>query len=55
MSLGQRLDKAKEVSDLENEEIIDMLESWVIDLRLSRPDNKNLYRVKKIVNTKKNP
>jgi len=53
MSLGQRLDKAKEVSDLENEEIIDMLESWVIDLRLSRPDNKNLYRVKKIVNTKK--
>lgn len=53
MSPGQRLDKAKEVSEGEKEETVDILENWVRELHLSNPGKTSALQIKKILQTKK--
>ncbi len=53
MTLGERLDKAKELSVMEKEEIMDTLESWVMDLRLGESGQTSIERVEKIMDIKK--
>lgn len=53
MTLGERLDKAKELSVMEKEEIVDTLESWVMDLRLGESGQTSIERVEKIMDIKK--
>lgn len=54
MNTGERLDKAKEISEMEKEELIAEMEKWVIDLRLQRPgENLFIKKIEMIVSVKK--
>jgi len=53
MNPGQRLDKAKEVSEGEKEETVEIMETWVRELHLSNPGRTSALQIKKILQTKK--
>lgn len=53
MTLGERFDKSKELSDMEKEEIMDKLENWIMDLRMGESGRTNLEMIEKIVSAKK--
>ena len=53
MNPGQRLDKAKEISEMEKEETTEVMEKWVRDLHLTTPGSATALQIKKILQTKK--
>ena len=54
MNLGQRLDKAKEISEMEKEEIGEVMEKWIQDLHLTTTSSAATLQIKKMLQTKKN-
>ncbi|KKS66620.1 MAG: polymerase III, delta'' subunit protein [candidate division WWE3 bacterium GW2011_GWB1_42_6] len=54
MSPGQRLDKAKEISETEKEETVEIMEKWVRELHLTTRGETVALQIKKILQTKKN-
>ncbi|KKS03346.1 MAG: polymerase III, delta prime subunit protein [candidate division WWE3 bacterium GW2011_GWF2_41_45] len=53
MNPGQRLDKAKEISETEKEETVEIMEKWVRELHATSPGTVTAVRIKKILQTKK--
>ena len=53
MNPGERLDKAKEISESEKEETVEVMETWVRELHLSNPGRTSAIQIKKILQTKK--
>jgi hypothetical protein len=53
LSLGERLDKAKLIPQMEKEDLTELLEKWIIELRTSSSDLKTVEKIKRIIEFKK--